>query len=370
MRAACVRNVLSSILPVRASLATSSSSRVSFFSTKAKNGTTISDQHRQAVITKFHDLLQCVEIHGKPGDTSGQISNIGSNGAKKRPLWLGLSSLGCHWPGMGKSLMSIPVFAESIKNSSKVLDEVSLDVRSCIMDETCRTTDIVQNTVATVVMEIALIDVLYSAGLQADGFIGLSLAEFGCGYADGAMSARQTLLAIYHHSSITARKLQGQHAMAAICMTKEQIEKRRPKGIHVGFNGGNICGIGGLKEDVKLFMDTLKAENVSGNLVDTGGVAYHTSLIAGCREEVSMATEKLFPEPIRRTSRWLNAILVEVGPNSFLLSFLQHEVTKDAILVPLLEGGNNDRNLDVFLGGLARIHAHGHHVDIEKLFDV
>ncbi|KAI1285063.1 Fatty acid synthase [Halotydeus destructor] len=309
---------------------------------------------------------------------------------------------------MGKSLMDIPVFAESIKNSTRVLGEVSLDVMSCILDDTARVTDIVQNSLATIVIELALIDVLHRVGLQPDGIIGLSLAEFGCGYADGAMSARQTLLTAYQFASIIAREHQGKHAMAAICMTNEQFKERSPKGIHIGFDGGNISGIGGMKDDVIDFMDELKAQDISGNLVDTGGIAFHTSLIAGCRDEVSMATEKLFPQPRKRSPRWLStsiplkswntaspvldsqyyinnvfevanliqvvafipqdAILVEVGPNRFLLSFLKHEVGDDAILVPLLEGDNNNHNLDVFLGGLARIHAHGHHVDIEKLF--
>ncbi|KAI1285083.1 Fatty acid synthase [Halotydeus destructor] len=363
MRAVRVRNVLSSILSTRACLATSSTSRVSFFSTDAKNGTTTSDQHRQAVITKFYDLVQGVEVRGTPGDVRGQKSNIGSNGAKKRPLWLGLSSLGCHWPGMGKSLMSIPVFAESIKNSTRVLDEVSLDVMSCILDDTARIKDMVQNSLATIVIEIALIDVLHRVGLQPDRITGLSLAEFGCGYADGAMSARQTLLTAYQFASIIAREHQGKHAMAAICMTNEQLKKRRPKGIHIGFDGGNISGIGGMKDDVIRFMDKLQEEHVSGSFVDTGGIAFHTSLIAGCRDEVSLATEKLFPEPRKRSPRWLStsiplkswstaspvldaqyyinnvfevanliqvvsfipqdAIVVEVGPNGFPVVFLE-----------------------------------------------
>lgn len=45
-----------------------------------------------------------------------------------RPVWFIYSGMGSQWPGMGIKLMCIPIFNESLKKSSKALEEFGLDV--------------------------------------------------------------------------------------------------------------------------------------------------------------------------------------------------------------------------------------------------
>lgn len=40
-------------------------------------------------------------------------------------------------------------------------------------------------------------DVLRSLGLEPDGILGHSVGELGCGYADGSLTAEETVLAAY-----------------------------------------------------------------------------------------------------------------------------------------------------------------------------
>lgn len=45
-----------------------------------------------------------------------------------RPIWFIYSGMGSQWPGMGKTLMCIPTFNDSLKKSSKTLEKFGLDV--------------------------------------------------------------------------------------------------------------------------------------------------------------------------------------------------------------------------------------------------
>lgn len=64
--------------------------------------------------------------------------------------------------------------------------------------------------------QVALVDTLKAIGIEPDGILGQSLGELGCGYADGCMTAAQTVLAAYWrgHSVKTADVPAGM--MAAI----------------------------------------------------------------------------------------------------------------------------------------------------------
>jgi fatty acid synthase len=47
-------------------------------------------------------------------------------------------------------------------------------------------------------MQIGLVDVLKAVGLEADGIVGHSVGELGCGYMDGCFTAEQMVLAAYY----------------------------------------------------------------------------------------------------------------------------------------------------------------------------
>ena len=46
-------------------------------------------------------------------------------------------------------------------------------------------------------VQIGLVDLLYEFGLKADGLVGHSVGELVCGYADGCLDIRQTILSSY-----------------------------------------------------------------------------------------------------------------------------------------------------------------------------
>ena len=46
-------------------------------------------------------------------------------------------------------------------------------------------------------LQVALVDVLNLLGIKPDGIVGHSVGELGCAYADGGLTAAETVLAAY-----------------------------------------------------------------------------------------------------------------------------------------------------------------------------
>lgn len=65
---------------------------------------------------------------------------------------------------------------------------------------------------------MALVDVLNELGLQPDGFIGHSVGELGCAYADGCFTAEQMVLAAYWRGKAVEDSNLKEGAMAALGM--------------------------------------------------------------------------------------------------------------------------------------------------------
>ena len=62
-----------------------------------------------------------------------------------------------------------------------------------------------------VIEQVALVDVLWSLHIKPDGIVGHSVGELGCAYADGCLTADETVLAAYwrgqmcHGRTLTSR---------------------------------------------------------------------------------------------------------------------------------------------------------------------
>lgn len=63
---------------------------------------------------------------------------------------------------------------------------------------------------------MALVDLLKSIGIEADGFVGHSVGELGCAYADGTFTADQAILIAYSRGRSLLESKVPQGSMAAI----------------------------------------------------------------------------------------------------------------------------------------------------------
>lgn len=106
--------------------------------------------------------------------------------------------MGTQWAGMGKDLLSIDIFKQSLQRSAKILKNKEFDLMNLILNSTDEHFEnILYSLPVIIAIQIALVDVLTAIGIKPDGMIGHSNGELCCAYADGAFTAEQTILAAF-----------------------------------------------------------------------------------------------------------------------------------------------------------------------------
>ena len=98
-----------------------------------------------------------------------------------RPLWVIFSGLGCQWPKVGKDIMPVSPFAESIKRSKLTLKNLGVNL------------DVLLKVNATTIFDNVHHAVM-AATSKIDGCVGNSHGELLRAYADGFLTAGETLL--------------------------------------------------------------------------------------------------------------------------------------------------------------------------------
>lgn len=108
-------------------------------------------------------------------------------------------------------------------------------------------------------VQIGLVDLLVSVGIEPDNMIGHSVGELGCAYADGCFTAEQMILAAHSRglASIETKMIQG--SMAAIGLGYEDIKNICPPDIEVAcHNGPDSSTISGPVQSMKEFVAKLQ----------------------------------------------------------------------------------------------------------------
>jgi len=63
----------------------------------------------------------------------------------KRPVWFIFTGMGSQWPGMGKSLLKLPIFAAAIEKCHRVLEPHGVDLIDVITSDNPRLFDNILN---------------------------------------------------------------------------------------------------------------------------------------------------------------------------------------------------------------------------------
>lgn len=185
------------------------------------------------------------------------------NGLKRPVVWV-FSGMGSQWSEMGTSLLEIPMFRNSIEYCHKVLKPYGLDLISIITTNDPTMFDNILNSfVGIAAIQIALCDILKALDIPSDYFIGHSVGELGCAYADGCFTAEQMILAAYSRgmASLETKKIRG--SMAAVGMSFNQIRHKVPDNIDVAcHNGPDSCTVSGPEADIAKFVADLKVQGI------------------------------------------------------------------------------------------------------------
>ncbi|XP_017773704.1 PREDICTED: fatty acid synthase [Nicrophorus vespilloides] len=368
------------------------------------------DEELYALINKVHK--NNIAGHGYRGFTVLGDNNISevSEYRESRPIWFIFTGMGSQWPGMGKDLMKIESFKNSIKRSAETLRPYGIDLEDILINSDDKTLENIRNcSVSIAACQIALVDTLKVMGIQPDGIIGHSVGEVGCAYADNTLTAEQTVLVAYARGTAILESNIAYGEMAAVGLTWEECKKKCPADIFPAcHNGEDSVTVSGPPESIKKFVAELTAQDIFAKKVNSSGFAFHSKYIADAGPKLKKALEAIITTPKTRSSKWIsssipesawntaiaqqnsaayhvnnllspvyfyeackhipeNAIVVEIAPHCLLQAVLKRSLPKTVTNVGLVKRGHAD-NVSFMLTNIGKIYNAGAQPDIANLY--
>ena len=318
--------------------------------------------------------------------------------------------MGCQWPAIAKGLQHLPIFYDSLQKSSEVMKELGLDLMAIMTDESNTIDDIFNALIAITATQIALIDLFRELDIVPDGYVGHSLGEVACGYCDGGVDRKQTLINTYWRARLVQQRELTKGVMAAVGLSWEECQKRCPEGVFLAcHNSEDSVTISGEFEATNRFIEQLKGENISAKEVKSCGIAFHSPLIAPILKTLLENIKKLIIEPKERSAKWIsssvpesdwntdlakycsaeyyehnmssavlfhealqhvprNAVVIEIAPHPLLKSIIMRSLGSDITFIPLLMKNNNFGNLQLILSSIGLLYQLGFNPNIDKLY--
>ncbi|KAJ8319450.1 hypothetical protein KUTeg_004541 [Tegillarca granosa] len=347
--------------------------------------------------TKQHPFRGYAVLNSKTKDRIQEIQKCQSD---QRPVWFVFSGMGTQWPGMGQDMMELNVFHQSIMKSQSILKEHGIDLYKLIMEGKDNSYDsVLHSFVALASIQVALVDVLNCMGIKPDGIVGHSVGELGCGYADGSLSAEETVLAAYHRGRCIQEANLPPGGMAAVGLTWEEAKQQCPEGVVAAcHNAEKTVTISGPKETVTKFVQELKDKGVFARDVNSAGVAFHSYFMKSVAPALKKALEKIIV-PKARGSKWIstsipesewnkelakfssadyhvnnltspvlfqeglkhipdNAVVIEIAPHCLLQAVLKRSLPNTCNITGLMKKGHED-NVNYFLSSLGKCYMYG-----------
>lgn len=235
--------------------------------------------------------------------------NVQYYNGTRRPVVFVYSGVGSQWIQMGKDLMNVPLFAESIEKCHNVLLPKGIDLKKVIAtSDKDIFKDILHTFVGVISIEIALTNVLKALGIVPDFIIGHSVGELGCAYADNCLTLEETILAAHARGESNQQSNTILGGMAAIGMHHMNLKNILPSDIDIAcHNAEDSTTISGPIVSVNQFVAKLKADGIFAREVACSGVPFHSRYIAKNGQKISEKLTELIKNPKRRSEKWLSS---------------------------------------------------------------
>ncbi|KAL7795897.1 putative polyketide synthase [Trichoderma ceciliae] len=228
-------------------------------------------------------------------DLVGKIRDFDASGAtrsssKKQPkLGFIFCGQGAQWAQMGKDLMPFNVYSTSLKEASCFL-QIALGSRFDLLKEILRGVEKTRlsdpeiSQPATTALQVALVDLLKSFGIQPKYVVGHSSGEIAAAYASGAISRYDAWKIAYYRGlavasiPVRAPKLIG--GMIVVGMSTEEVSAylaKANKSAQIAcVNSPRSITISGQADSIEFIASDLRQKNIFNKVLDIK-VAYHSS---------------------------------------------------------------------------------------------
>uniref|UniRef100_A0A915HMA7 Malonyl-CoA:ACP transacylase (MAT) domain-containing protein n=1 Tax=Romanomermis culicivorax TaxID=13658 RepID=A0A915HMA7_ROMCU len=319
--------------------------------------------------------------------------------------------MGSQWAGMGRELMCIDIFRESVLACSRAIEPFGISPLKLITEGTDE--DFKDNTLhcflGICAIQIGLTDLLRHLGLQEDGIIGHSTGEMASSYADGCTTREETMLIAYYRGKTILGAKFPPGAMAAIGLSWEQTLKRLPPAVFPAcHNAPDSVTVSGDATKVAEFVKQMQQEGVFVKTVNSSGIAFHSPCMQIIAHEMREYLAKLLPNPKLRSKKWVsssvpddklttdlakyssadyhvnnmvssvlfysalrklpeNAIVIEVAPHCLLQAILKRGMPGGCQTFGLMSAKSTN-NVEYLLQSLGKIYQAGANLNVQKLY--
>jgi len=335
--------------------------------------------------------------------------NIQYFNGTRRPIVFVYSGIGSQWVEMGRDLMKISLFADSIEKSHYILSKKGIDLKKIITSADETTFDnVMYSYVGIVAIEIALTDILKALNIVPDFIIGHSLGEVSCAYADNCFTAEEAILAAHSRGEACCQTQSVHGAMAAVGLNIKKLEEILPEDIDIAcHNGEDSTTISGPAESINAVVEKLKEDKIFAKAVASSGVALHSRYIVDMGKKLNEKLKDIIKEPKLRSSKWLsstypediwtereacyssadyhtknllnpvlfmevceklpkNALTIEIAPHGLLRAILKRNL-RNGVHASLTQKDCKD-GVDFFMESLGSLFQFGIDMDISKLY--
>lgn len=282
---------------------------------------------RGFAILKSNDIENVTECLNK------QIKELAVQ--EKRPIVYMYSGVGSQWLTMCKDLLKIPIIAEKLNECHRALESFDVNLMNLLTSDEIGIFDCCLNTfVAVIAIQIALTELLRRLELVPDYFIGHSLGELACAYADGCLSLEQTMRVAYLRGKCVQERCLKNGAMAAVSIKLSELTENLQNGIEIAcYNSTNSFTVSGNFIKINKFVNTMTKNSVSVKLLDSSGIAFHSSHVRCCKDDMLMMLGKIIERPSKRSEKWISTSVND--ENSINVSFASAEYFTNNLIHPV-----------------------------------
>lgn len=366
----------------------------------------------------YVSLIQNIHANNIPGHFvrayemygDSPVRDIANSVTTDRPIWYIFSGMGTQWAGMGKQLLAMECFKNSIEKCAQVLKAFDIDLIDLLTNYGNNTFEsVVNSSVSIASIQIALVDVLTLLKIYPDGLIGHSVGEFGCAYADGTITLEQAVLIAYVRAKCISETHRTRGAMAAIGLGWEETQKLCPPEITLACdNAPDSVTVSGPLESIERFVMQMQTRKVFVKMIDSFEVAFHSKHVQEAGKLFLQKLEEIISCPMERSTKWIsssvpksrwdepsakfsspeyhannllspvlfyqalqhipeNAIVIEIAPHSLLQAILRRNLPP-GITILGLQNSRHSNNLHLLLNNIGNLYNAGAHPQIHRLY--